>query len=182
LPTLEIPFVDRKFPVSLELSKLGEKTSLKLQGIIDTGATDTCVSFSTVQKLGISPETQFSRSGTASGQLFGRRYPVRVAIENSIFRLSRSLVLINPDPFMKYVGSWNEVPPAEILNFCQKNGVIAPEAILQSCIILPNNQNEVTVYRPGMGVEQPTVLIGMDILSQFDWHYSKQEQKLVIEY
>lgn len=180
---LRIPYVDRRFPVTLELSKFGEKNSISVPAIIDTGATDTVISFSHVNSLGISPEINFTGTNTASGQMLSRHYPVRIGIDKAIYRLGRAMVLFKPEAFMQAaaIDSAN-LDILAISDFCAKNGLTQPEAILTNSVKRPDGKFDLTLYRPGLGVEQPQVLVGMDILSGYDWAFSKSNKELVIEY
>lgn len=183
MPQLRIPYTDRRFPITLELSKFGEKKEISVPAIIDTGATDTVVSFSHVLNLGISPEINFTATHTASGQMFSRHYPVRMALNKQIYLLGRAMVLFQPELFMQAQAAATQMlDMAVIYDYCQKNGLTNPESVLTISKDRPDRKFDLFLHRPGMGVEQPQVLIGMDILSNYDWSFSKSGKELVINH
>lgn len=172
----------------MAMSKAGDNKTppIIVDAIIDTGASNTCVSFSCVNRLAISPSGDFTGAATASGFIFSRQYPVRVAIADVIFQLNPCMVLFHPEKFLDISAPHKgPVPHQVILDFCKKQGMPDPGTVLQSHPDTSTNfegNYTKSIYRAGLGAEQVPALIGMDILGRYDWSFSKADKALIIEY
>lgn len=182
MPQLKVPLSGHVFHVVSRFSKVTSNNSKAINSIIDTGASVTCVSFSMVQQLGISPSGPFSLAGTASGEGFTRPYPIEINLDNKIKKIISCSVLFQPVPFVHVASKTEFITLPEIRAIATSDGRPMPEAILERSSRLADGTYSVTVFQPGIGVEQPVALLGMNFLADFDWSFLKATQELTVSY
>jgi hypothetical protein len=181
---VRISLRDNTFPVRVSIRAVASrKAAIEVDALIDTGASATCLSFSSVAQLEISPTGTPSANRIAgSGILFSRTYPINLGIDGKIFKIIPGCVLFEAEMFFDaLLPVATPSTPEMILGDCNRLGIPRPDAWMENVTVMPNGQFDHKFFRPGRGLEQSPILIGMDFMSQLDWAYNKADQALIID-
>lgn len=182
---IEIPLVNNTFPVDVLLrTPGGGNAGITIRALIDTGASATCVGFSAVSKLGVQPIASFSVNQIAGNNfLFSRLFPLNVGLASQIFRVMPCNVMFQTQVFLTAVSTTDTALPQEELEIeCQKLGIARPDTVIAVNSKRDDGNFDRTFFRPGIGLEQDPLLIGMDFLSQYDWSFSAKSRALIITF
>lgn len=135
---LEIPYRKNGFNINISVSKIGGSEQKKtIPAIIDTGASQTCVSFNLVNELKIAPSGPHTLTTTANGKVFSKKYPLQLKINKDITCILPTMVNFSPTllfdvPTSKDTFSKLDLKQQLVLikTFCKLQGKFLPDHIL----------------------------------------------------
>ncbi len=179
---IKVKLTNNVFKVSVVLRKPGSnvRKPLTVNAIIDTGASSTCICGSYIQALGLQPDGPYDLGGTANGNVFSRKFPLMVQLEGRVGRILPCVALFQPTLiWQENRASKGDIPIPELTDKLKSIGVSLPSIFAQKNQ-MANGTFVVSVIGPGAPINQQDMLVGMDMLSQFEWRFDKLSQELII--
>lgn len=179
---LEIPLIDNVFGLEITVRKIGSaiKNPVKFNAIIDTGAGKTCLCGSIISALNLKPSGPDQVAQTASGPAFQRPYPVNIFLGKNHSTSLPAAILFRPTRYLMVQVPRSHLTPPEVDEIIRSSSVQIPNTFA-TLYHLIENQIFMEVIAAGEPIQQSVVLIGMDILSKYNWSFDSKRASLVID-